>query len=76
MNDSIITVKNMCPTDILQEDHYKCKFILFDEDEEIKVEEVDDLPPRKNPAFEVKNKWGDDMTQFIWDGPEDSDEEI
>ena len=24
----------------------------------------------------MKNKWGDDMQNFLWDGPEDSDEEI
>ena len=52
MNDSIITVKNMCPTDILKEDDGGAgKFmILFDEDEEIKVEEVDDVViSRKKP---------------------------
>ena len=69
----------MCPTDILKEDDAaNAKFmILFDDDEEIKVEEVDDVQiNRKPPRFEVKNKWGDDMTNFLWDGPEDSDEEI
>jgi hypothetical protein len=43
MNESIITVKNMCQTDILQEDNGKF-MILFDSDDEIKVEEVDELP--------------------------------
>jgi hypothetical protein len=69
----------MCPTDILKEDDAgAAKFmILFDDDEEIKVEEVDDVViNRKKPSFEVKNKWGDDMQNFLWDGPEDSDEEI
>ena len=42
MNDSIITVKNMYPTEILKEDMQHHKFILFDDDEEIKVEEIDD----------------------------------
>ena len=42
MNDSIITVKNMYPTEILKEDIHYPNFILFDDDEEIKVEEIDD----------------------------------
>ena len=28
---------------------------------------------KSNPAV---NKYGDDMTEFLWNGPEDSDEEI
>jgi hypothetical protein len=28
------------------------------------------------PTFEVKNKWGDNMVNCLWQGPEDSDEEI
>jgi len=46
MNDSIIPVKNMIHTDILKED-IQNNFILFDGDEEIKVEEVDDFPVKK-----------------------------
>jgi hypothetical protein len=42
MNESIITVKNMYPTEILKEDMH-VKFVLFDDDEEIKIEEIDDL---------------------------------
>lgn len=31
---------------------------------------------REKELLDAKNSFGDDMTQFLWDGPSDSDEEI
>ena len=40
--------------------------------EEIKVQQIVEAEEHKIPL----NQFGDNMEQFMWDGPEDSDEEI
>ena len=33
-------------------------------------------PKPKKRVQEYKTKWGDDMSMYAWDGPEDNDEEV
>lgn len=83
-NESVLTLKGGFD-DVIQKDKTTGapQVILFTDDDDFMITsetletqaDAGRSPHGKEPE-NPKTPFGDDMTQFMWDGPEDSDEEI